>query len=81
MAVGAALELKIGARALEGEANAELLRFLAHVLGVRKSALSLDRGERARHKAVLLESASGTPDAAAVDAVMSKLRAAAAPPR
>ncbi len=54
--MGETLEVRIGARAHDGEANAELLRFLAaDVLGVRQADVELDRGARSRHKAVLVD--------------------------
>ena len=54
-AVGETLEVRIGARAQDGEANAELLRFLAvEVLGMRQADVELDRGARSRHKVVLV---------------------------
>lgn len=46
------VSIQISAPAQDGEANAELVRFLAGVLGVRKSAVSLDRGHRSREKCV-----------------------------
>lgn len=48
------LEVKIGAPAVDGEANAELISFLSKVLGCRKSDLSLDRGSKNRSKVVTI---------------------------
>eukprot|EP00771_Trimastix_marina_P003425 gnl/Trimastix_PCT/4684.p2 GENE.gnl/Trimastix_PCT/4684~~gnl/Trimastix_PCT/4684.p2 ORF type:complete len:130 (-),score=6.46 gnl/Trimastix_PCT/4684:83-472(-) len=44
--------VQIAAPAREGEANTELLEFLAEVLGVRRSHLLLDTGGRSRSKTV-----------------------------
>ncbi|KAH0949573.1 hypothetical protein HN011_002658 [Eciton burchellii] len=63
-----AVGIAISAPPTEGEANAELVKYLASILGLRKSDVSLDRGSRSRQKIVV---ASGT----SVDQVLSKLRA------
>lgn len=49
------LKVKVKAPAVEGKANAELLRFLAQFCGVRPGAVSLVRGESARFKTVRIE--------------------------
>ncbi len=49
------LRVKIKAPAVEGKANAELLKFLAKSFGVRPGAVSLLRGETARWKVVRIE--------------------------
>ncbi|WP_307781201.1 DUF167 domain-containing protein [Rhabdothermincola sediminis] len=46
------LRVRVAARPVEGQANAELVRYLAERLGVRRSAVSILRGERAREKIV-----------------------------
>lgn len=46
------LRVRVAARPVEGQANAELVRYLAERLGVRRSAVSIVRGERAREKTV-----------------------------
>lgn len=53
--VGDRLKVKVKAPAVEGKANAELLRFLAECCGVRPGAVSLVRGETARLKTVRIE--------------------------
>ncbi|CAH3177953.1 unnamed protein product [Porites lobata] len=50
------LGVQIGALAREGEANEELIRFLAEVLNVRKRSLSLDKGSKSKQKIVSIES-------------------------
>ena len=49
------LKVKVKAPAVEGKANAELLRFLAESFGVRPGAVSLVRGGTARLKVVRIE--------------------------
>lgn len=49
------LEIWLRARAVEGRANAALVALLADRLGVRRSGVSIVRGERARHKLVALD--------------------------
>lgn len=50
--------VQINAPPVEGEANTELVKYIASVLGLRKSDVSLDRGSRSRQK-ILLVTASG----------------------
>ncbi|KAF2356526.1 Protein of unknown function DUF167 [Trinorchestia longiramus] len=46
--------IQIAAPPQDGEANAELVQFLAKLLQVRKSDVSLDRGSKSRQKRVLV---------------------------
>lgn len=46
------LKVRVRARAVEGEANAALLKLLAGALGVPKSAVTLARGGQSRLKMV-----------------------------
>lgn len=50
--VGDALKIRVAAPANEGKANAELLRFLATTLELRRNSVSLLHGERSRDKVV-----------------------------
>lgn len=59
--LGDRLKVKVKAPAVEGKANAELLRFLAECFGVRPQAVTLVRGGTARLKTVHIEGAD-TPD-------------------
>lgn len=52
---GYRLKVKVKAPAVEGKANAELIRFLAESFGVRASAVALVRGETARLKVVRID--------------------------
>lgn len=63
-----AVGVAISAPPVEGEANTELLKYLASVLGTRKSDVSLDRGSKSRQKKVVV---SGT----TVEKVLEKLKA------
>jgi uncharacterized protein (TIGR00251 family) len=47
-----ALEIAIAAPPVDGEANEELVRFLARAFGVPARAVTIERGEGARHKRV-----------------------------
>jgi len=49
-----ALQVKIAARAKEGEANAELLRFLAEKLSVPAGSIRLLKGEKSSLKVIQL---------------------------
>ncbi len=46
------LKIRLSARAVEGEANACLIEFLAAALGVAKRAVSIESGASARRKRV-----------------------------
>ena len=52
------LQIRLCAPPVEGKANAALLAFLAEVLGVRKSQVSLKMGEKSRHKVVTVKGLS-----------------------
>ncbi|XP_015609431.1 UPF0235 protein C15orf40 homolog [Cephus cinctus] len=62
-----AVGVAISAPPVEGEANTELVKYLAAVLGMRKSDVSLDKGSRSRQKTVIV---TGT----TVDNVLQKLK-------
>lgn len=49
------LKIKVKAPAVEGKANAELLRFLAAELDVRVSQLRIVRGETAKLKTIAVD--------------------------
>jgi uncharacterized protein (TIGR00251 family) len=48
------IRIRLAARAVDGQANAELLSFVADVCGVRKSAVRIRRGLRSRVKTVAI---------------------------
>ncbi len=49
---GGALKIKLTAPPVEGAANAALIEFIADWLGVRRSAVSIVGGDKARNKRV-----------------------------
>uniref|UniRef100_A0A2S2NXM5 UPF0235 protein n=1 Tax=Schizaphis graminum TaxID=13262 RepID=A0A2S2NXM5_SCHGA len=51
--------VQINAPPTDGEANAELIKYLSKVLGLRKSDLSLDRGSRSRNKILIVQTSLG----------------------
>ncbi|KAH8379399.1 hypothetical protein KR009_004667 [Drosophila setifemur] len=55
--------VQIAAPPSEGEANAELVKFLSKVLGLRKSDVTLDKGSRSRHKIILISKGVTTTEA------------------
>jgi uncharacterized protein (TIGR00251 family) len=59
---GDALRIRIAAPAVEGRANAELLRFLAQTFGVARANVTLLRGDTGRRKLVRIESPTLRPD-------------------
>lgn len=48
------LKMKIKSPPVDGKANAELLRFLGELLGVRASTLELAKGSTSRRKTVIV---------------------------
>uniref|UniRef100_A0A1B6K7L1 Uncharacterized protein n=1 Tax=Homalodisca liturata TaxID=320908 RepID=A0A1B6K7L1_9HEMI len=61
--------VQINAPPVEGEANAELVKYLASVCGLRKSDVSLDKGSKSRQKTVVVE-----PGTLTVDDILAKLK-------
>uniref|UniRef100_A0A1A9WG35 Uncharacterized protein n=1 Tax=Glossina brevipalpis TaxID=37001 RepID=A0A1A9WG35_9MUSC len=55
--------VQVAAPPSEGEANAELLKYLSKVLRLRKSDVILDKGSRSRNKLVLITKGLSTTDA------------------
>lgn len=49
------VKVALKAPPVDGKANAELIRFLASLVGVRKSAVQVVQGESSRRKLVLVE--------------------------
>jgi len=49
------VRVNIGAPPKEGEANKELVEFLAGALGVRKTDVSLDKGSKSKSKIIVVE--------------------------
>jgi uncharacterized protein YggU (UPF0235/DUF167 family) len=52
------VRVRVRARAIEGEANAALLKLMAKTLGVPKSAVSLERGGQSRIKIIAVDGLS-----------------------
>ncbi|SMC18203.1 hypothetical protein SAMN02746041_00479 [Desulfacinum hydrothermale DSM 13146] len=52
-----ALRIRIAAPPVEGAANKECIRFCAKLFGLSKSRVKILKGEKARHKVVLLKGA------------------------
>ena len=52
---GGFLKIKITAPPVEGKANEECIRFLAHVLGVKKERVTIAAGHTSRRKTVAVE--------------------------
>jgi uncharacterized protein (TIGR00251 family) len=50
-----ALKLKITAPPVEGQANTECIRFLSHVLKVRKNQVTILSGHKSKKKTVAIE--------------------------
>jgi len=48
------LKVKLTALPKEGKANAELIAFLAHFFGVRKSQVKIAKGEKEKRKLISL---------------------------
>lgn len=61
---GGALKLRLAAPAVEGKANAELLRFVAEAFDVPRRQVTLLQGETARHKRLRVDGPKKRPDRA-----------------
>lgn len=57
-----ALKIRLQAQPIEGKANDALIRYLADVLGVPKSAISIMHGHTGRRKIIEVASAKLTAD-------------------
>ena len=55
---GAAIKIKLRAPAVEGKANAALIRFLAEQLELPRSAIVLERGRTSRYKLICIDNLS-----------------------
>lgn len=66
-----AVGVAIGAPPTDGEANTELIRYLAEVLHLKKSHISLDKGSRSRDKLIRVDSCLSPEE------VLTRLRQAA----
>ncbi|XP_072752973.1 UPF0235 protein C15orf40 homolog [Anoplolepis gracilipes] len=62
-----AVGIAISAPPMEGEANAELVKYLASIFELRKSDVTLDRGSRSRQKVVIVSGIT-------TDQVLAKLK-------
>ncbi|XP_017893573.1 UPF0235 protein C15orf40 homolog [Ceratina calcarata] len=62
-----AVGVAISAPPVEGQANTELVKYVASVLGMRKSDVSLDKGSKSRQKVVVVENTT-------VEKVLEKLK-------
>jgi uncharacterized protein (TIGR00251 family) len=52
---GDAIKIKLRARAIEGQANNALLRFLAEKLRIPQRAIVLEHGEKSRDKVIRID--------------------------
>jgi len=66
------LVVRVMAPPLDGRANDGVCRLLADVLGVRRSAVTIVRGDRARDKLVAVEGIDQTAADAAVRLAMDR---------
>ena len=53
--VGSIVRVRISSAAVEGKANDDLIEFLAEFFGVKKSGVSILRGEKGKEKTVQVE--------------------------
>jgi uncharacterized protein (TIGR00251 family) len=56
---GDAIKIRLAAPPVEGEANEELVRFLARALGVRRDAITIESGATGRRKRVRVVGVTG----------------------
>ncbi|KFM57045.1 hypothetical protein X975_02308, partial [Stegodyphus mimosarum] len=65
-----AVGIQIAAPPVDGEANKELIRYLAEVLNLKKSEIMLQKGSRSKEKTVTICEA-----ASSIDSIIEKLKA------
>ena len=53
------LQVKISAPPVKGKANRELVTLLSRILGVKKSAIAIVKGQTSRNKVISVEGLSG----------------------
>lgn len=66
------LKVQLAAPPVDGEANAELLRFLAELFGVKRGCVELAQGERGKRKRVVVEGHSVETAQAAIDEALAR---------
>lgn len=59
---GKALKIKLAAPPIEGHANKELLKFIAKLFDVPLRQVTLLRGEKSRHKEILVHNSCVSPE-------------------
>ena len=59
---GDCLKIRLASRAVDGEANACLVAFLAEAFGVAKRAVSIDAGATSRRKRITVQSPAQGPE-------------------
>ena len=64
-----AVGVQIAAPPVDGEANAELVKYIAQVLQLRKSNVTLDRGSKSREKTILIDKSSEMPLAKVIEMI------------
>ena len=52
---GGALKIKVAAPPVEGQANAECIRFLSDILGIKKKQVKILSGHRSKKKTIAIE--------------------------
>ena len=71
---GDSLKIRIAAPPVEGEANAELERFIAKLVSIAKSNVSVRAGASSRLKTVSIENTTAAAVEAAVDRALRRLK-------
>jgi uncharacterized protein (TIGR00251 family) len=64
---GEALKIRVSAPPIEGRANAELQRYLAHVFGVPQRSVTQIGGESSRQKRFCIEGSRIAPESLLAD--------------
>lgn len=68
-----AFGVQIAAPPMDGEANAELVKYISKVLQLRKSDVSVDRGSKSREKTILIDKSAQIDVAKVVDLLKSEI--------
>lgn len=62
-----AIGIQIAAPPVDGEANAELVKYISKVLQLRKSDVSVDRGSKSKEKTILIDKSAAMTVAQAIE--------------
>lgn len=73
--LGEAIGVQIAAPPVDGEANAELVKYISKLLKLRKSDVSVDRGSKSREKIILIDKSAAITVSEAIELIKMEANA------